>query len=174
VVGKYDGTVFTAELPYPGTTDYAYLAAGVHTVTVEPVATPGAAIATLERDFPRSRDTTLVAVGFAGAVQILALADDNRIPVEGTVRVRFVNASSDDAAYDVYVGDTKQISALPARTASPYVGLNAGTYTFTFRDPATGAIVLTVADAQLEDGRVATLYAMGVAGNLRSLLSPER
>jgi hypothetical protein len=174
IVGKYDGTLFTADVPYRGVTDYFHQAAGVHTVTVEATATPGAAIATLEYDFPPSHDVSLVAVGFAGAVQILALADDNRLAAPGNFRMRFVNASSDNAAYDVFAGDTKQISALPARTASPYVTLPATTYTFTFRDPASGAIVLTVTDVVLDDGRVSTLYATGVAGDLQAILSAER
>ena len=174
IVGKYDGTIFTAEVPYGGVTEYVFQAAGLHTVTLESTATPGAAIATLEHSFPAAHDHSLVAVGTPGAVQILALADDNRIPVSGTARTRFVNASSDNAAYDVYVGDQKLVTALPARTASTYVNLVAGTHTFTFRDPASGAIALTVADVVLDDGRVATVYVAGVAGTLQSILSPER
>ena len=95
-------------------------------MTLESTATPGAAIATLEHAFPAAHDSSLVAVGTPGAVQILALADDNRIPISGTARTRFVNASSDNAAYDVYVGDQKLFTALPPRTASTYVNLVRG------------------------------------------------
>ena len=143
-------------------------------MTVEAVATPGAALATLQFDFPPSHDTSLVAVGSAGAVQILALPDDNRVPPPGAMRIRFVNASSDNAAYDAYLGDTKLASALSARTASTYFTQPQGNYTVTFRDPATGTIVQTVSDLGLGDGRVTTIYLTGVAGNLNFQRSTER
>ncbi|MEO8486295.1 MAG: DUF4397 domain-containing protein [Betaproteobacteria bacterium] len=174
IIGKFDGTVFTAEIPYPGVTGYGFQAAGLHTVSFEAVATPGATIASLQYDFPRSLDTSLVAVGTAGAVQILAFPDDNRVPGPGTMRIRFVNASSDNGAYDAYLGDTKLVSALAARTASPYFTQLEGTYTVTFRDPGTGTTVLTVADLALGEGRVTTIYVTGVAGNLNSQQSTER
>jgi hypothetical protein len=101
-------------------------------------------------------------------------ADDNIVPLAGACRVRFVNASSDNAAYDVYVGDTKQVSALAARSASDYVTLVPATYTFTFRDPASGATVLTVADQQIGEGRVATFYVAGAVGRLSSIASTDR
>ena len=90
------------------------------------------------------------------------------------MRLRFVNASSDNAAYDAYLGDTKLVSALPARTASPYFTQPEGNYTVTFRDPGTGATVLTVSDLDLGEGRVTTLYLTGVVGNLNFQRSTER
>jgi hypothetical protein len=174
IIGKYDGTVFTAEVPYPGVTGYGFQAAGLHTVAVEAVATPGATIASLEHDFPPSRDTSLVAVGAAGAVQILAFPDDNRVPPPGGMRLRIINASSDNAAYDVFVGDTKQVTALAARAASAYLVLPAGTYAITFRDPGTGTTVATLADVDLSEGRVTTIYLTGVVGNLQTMRSTER
>jgi hypothetical protein len=174
IFGKYDGTVFTAEIPYPGVTGYGFQAAGLHSVTVEATSTPGATIATLQADFPPARDTSLVAVGGAGAVQILAFPDDNRLPPPGTMRIRFVNASSDDAAYDAYLGDNKLVSALPARTASAYFTQPQGGYTVTFRDPGTGATVVTAGNLDLGNGRVTTIYLTGVVGNLNFQRSTER
>lgn len=174
IIGKYDGTVFTAEVPYPGVTGYGFQAAGLHTVSVEATATPGATVASLQHEFPPSRDTSLVAVGTAGAVQILAFPDDNRVPPPGGMRLRIINASSDNAAYDVFVGDTKQVTALAARAASAYLVLPAGTYTITFRDPGTGTTVATLADVDLSEGRVTTIYLTGVVGNLQTMRSTER
>lgn len=174
IVGRFEGAVFTADVAYPGVTGYGFQSAGLHTVSVEAAATPGAALATLQYDFPPSHDTSLVAVGGAGAVQILALPDDNRLAPPGAMRLRFVNASSDNAAYDAYLGDTKLVSALPARTASPYFTQPEGNYTVTFRDPGTGATVLTVSDLDLGEGRVTTLYLTGVVGNLNFQRSTER
>ena len=174
ILGKYDGTVFTQELIYPAVSGYGFQAAGTHTVTVESTATPGTALASVEYAFAPAHDQSVVAVGPAGAVQLIVLADDNRVPPFGTVRTRFANMSSDNTAYDVYIGDVKQIAALPARTASQYVVMPDGVYTVTFRDPVSGAIAITIPDLELDDGRVTTLYAMGVAGNTNFLRSTER
>jgi len=174
IAGKYDGTVFTASLTYPAVSGYGFQAAGTHTVSVESTATPGAVLASIEYAFAAAHDHSVVAVGPSGAVQLIVLPDDNRIPALGTVRTRFANMSSDNTVYDVYIGDVKQIAALPARTASQYVVMPAGVYTVTFRDPASGAIAITIPDLELEEGRVTTLYATGVAGNTNFVRSTER
>jgi hypothetical protein len=174
IIGKYDGTIITAEIPYPGVTGYGYQASGVHTVTFEAVATPGATVASLQHDFPMSRDTSLVVVGAPGALQVLALPDDNRVAGPGAMRIRFVNAVSDSGTYDAFLGDTKLVSALPARTASAYFTQPGANYTITFRDPGTGATVATLSDVGLGEGRVTTIYLTGVAGSLQVLRSTER
>jgi hypothetical protein len=174
IIGKYDGTIITAEIPYPGVTGYGYQNSGVHTVSFEAVATPGATVASLTGDFPMSRDTSLVVVGAPGALQVLALPDDNRVTGPGEMRIRFVNAVSDSGSYDAFLGDTKLVSALPARTASAYFTQPAANYTITFRDPGTGATVATLADVGLGEGRVTTIYLTGVAGSLQVLRSTDR
>lgn len=172
--GFVDGTKFVDDIPYAVATAYLFQTTGAHTLTFEATSTAGAAIASLQQTLESTSDISVLVVGFPGAVQAIAFADDNIVPLAGESRVRFVNASSDNAAYDVYVGDTKQVSALAARTASDYVTLVPETYTFTFRDPATGATVLTLADQQIGEGRVATFYAAGAVGQLSSIASTDR
>ena len=99
---------------------------------------------------------------------------DGRTLSHGSCRTRFVNASSDTAAYDVYVGDTKAFSALAAGTASTYAIVNAGTASVTFRDPGSGAIALTVPDVAFGDSRVLSIYAVGTAGALGSIVNTDR
>ncbi|HQU50198.1 MAG TPA: DUF4397 domain-containing protein, partial [Casimicrobiaceae bacterium] len=141
---------------------------------VQATSTPGAVIATLQAEFASARESPLVVLGLPGAVRIVALADDNRLPVSGAARVRFVNGSSDTAAYDVYVGDTKLVSALAAGTAAPYLPIVAGTNTVTFRDPGTGAVALTIADQSFNDGAVLSIFAVGIAGALASVVDNDR
>mgnify|MGYP003407398830 FL=1 len=172
--GFFDGTQFVDDVPFAAATTYAFQTVGAHTLTFEATSTAGAAIASLQQTLESTSDISVLVVGFPGAVQAIAFADDNLVPLAGACRVRFVNASSDNAAYDVYVGDTKQVSALAARSASEYVTLVPATYTFTFRDPASGATVLTVADQAIGEGRVATFYAAGAVGQLSSIASTDR
>lgn len=171
---KAGDTVLADDLAYAASSGYTTLPAGVSTVVVEAVSTPGATIATLEADFPSARENTVIVTGLPGAVKMVAFADDNRPPLAGQARVRFVNASSDTAAYDAYVGDDKAASAIAPGTASPYAGISAGTATLTFRDPATGAVVLTVPDVELDDGEVASIFVIGIAGALVSLVNTDR
>jgi hypothetical protein len=172
--GFLDGAQFVDDVAYAVATDYQLQTSGAHTLTFEATSTAGAAIASLQQTLESASDISVLVVGFPGAVQAIAFADDNISPLAGQCRMRFVNASSDNAAYDVYVGDTKVVSALAARTASDYATLVPETYTFTFRDPASGATVLTVADQQIGEGRIATLYLAGAVGQLSSIVSTDR
>lgn len=171
---KVAGTTVAAGLAYGASSLYTFVTAGSNLISVEAASTPGAPIATLQADFGSARELSLVVLGLAGAVRIIALTDDNQVPISGSCRTRFVNASSDTAAYDVYVGDTKAFAALPAGTASTYAIVNAGTATVTFRDPGTGAIALTITDVSFGDSRVLSIYAVGTAGALGSIVNTDR
>lgn len=168
------GESVASALAYATSSTYEFITAGSSLVSVQATSTPGAVIATLQAEFASARESTLVVLGLPGAVRIVALADDNRLPVSGAARVRFVNGSSDTAAYDVYVGDTKLVSALAAGTAAPYLPIVAGTNTVTFRDPGTGAVALTIADQSFSDGAVLSIFAVGIAGALASVVDNDR
>lgn len=170
----YDGTKFVSDAAYPAASSYAFLPQGAHGLTVEAASVPGATIASVSRTFEPATDVSVLVVGLPGALQAIVLEDDNRSPVSGKTHVRFVNASSDAAAYDVYVGDARQVAGLAARTASGYFELDNGTYTVTFREPGSGAVVLTIAEADLGEGNVTTFYLTGVAGQLSSIRSTDR
>lgn len=168
------GNSIAAGLAYGTSSLYTFVTAGSNLISVEATSTPGAPIATLQADFASARDLSLVVLGLAGAVRVLALTDDNRVPQSGSARARFVNASSDTAAYDVYVGDTRAFAAVPAGTATTYAVANAGTATVTFRDPGTGAVALTIPDVSFDDGRVLSIYAVGTASALGSIVNVDR
>lgn len=167
-------TSVASALAYATSTTYEFITAGSSLVTAQATSTPGAAIATLQAEFGSARESTLVVLGLPGATRILAFLDDNRLPVAGAASVRFVNASSDTAAYDVFVGDTKLVSALVAGAASLYLPIVAGTNTVTFRDPGTGAVALTIADLAFGDGNVKSIFAVGTAGALASIVNSDR
>lgn len=169
-----DGTKFIEDLPNPGASGYVFSTAASHLVTIEADSTPGAAIVSLQATFVSAREGSVLVYGLPGAVKAVMFIDDNRVPASGFARVRFVNGSSDAAVYDVFANDSKLVSALAAGTASAYTNFSAGTYTITFRNPATGAIALTAADVEFGDTRVVSVCAAGVAGSLASFLSVDR
>jgi len=170
----FDGTSVADDVAYATAAPTNFVAAGAHALVFEASATPGAPVATLARTFPSAQDSSVLLVGFAGALQAIAFDDDNRVPIEGQARVRFVNGSSDDATYDVFIGDVRAVQALAPRTASVYLSLEGTTVTVTFRNPATGAIALTVADVALPSGTVNTIYAVGIAADLDSIVVASR
>ena len=172
--GFFDGTLFVDNVPYGAATGYAFETVGPHTLSFEATSTAGAAIATLQQTLESASDISVLVVGLPGAVQAIAFADNNRAPIAAQSRVRFVNGGSDNVAYDVYLGDTKLVTALGARTASVYFPISSGTYTITFRDPSSGATMLTIADQAIGEGRVVTFYLAGVAGQLSSIVSDDR
>lgn len=174
VVALFDGTAFTSALDYTVRSTYGFQAAGQHTITFEASSAPGTTIATIERVFESARDATIVVAGLPGATLAFAVPDDNSPPPPNLARIRYVNAVSDNAAYDVFVGDTKQVSALAARTASVYFDVEPATLVVTFRDPATGAVALTVPDVSLSNGSIQTIYACGTAGQMSSLAAVDR
>ncbi|MFI4924990.1 MAG: DUF4397 domain-containing protein [Vicinamibacteria bacterium] len=169
-----DGTKAIDTLPYPGASGYALSTTGSHAITIEPVITPGATVASLAANLPSARESTVLVYGLPGAVQALLLLDDNREPASGLARVRFVNGVSDGKAYDIFVNDTRIVTALPAAAASGYSNFSAGTYTVTWRDPATGAIALTLADQAIGEARVLSVCIAGTSGQLASFVSTDR
>jgi len=168
------GISVASALAYATSTTYAFISAGSSLVSAQATSTPGATIATLQAEFATARESTLVVLGLPGATRILAFLDENRVPVSGASLVRFVNASSDTAAYDVFVGDTKLVTALAAGTAAPYLPIVAGTNTVTFRDPGTGAVALTITDQAFGSGTVKSIFAVGVTGALAPVVNNDR
>jgi hypothetical protein len=169
-----DGTKVIDTLPYPGASGYALSTAGTHNVTIEAVVTPGATVVSLAASLPSARESTVLVYGSPGAVQAALLLDDNREPASGLARVRFVNGVSDGKAYDVFVNDTRIVTALPAGTASGYTNFSAGTYTVTWRDPATGQVVVTLADQAIGEARVLSMVVAGTTGQLAAFVSTDR
>lgn len=169
-----DGTKAIDGLQYPGASGYALSTTGTHVITVEPQVTPGATLVSLTANLPSARESTVLVYGQPGAVLAVLFVDDNHEPASGLARVRFMNAVSDGKAYDVFVNDTKIVPALPAGTVSGYTNFSAGNYQVTFRDPATGAIAVTLADQTFGEARVLTTVVAGVAGQLAAFVATDR
>jgi len=118
-------------------------------------------------------DTSVFIAGFAGAVRAIVLQDANFPAINANPRLRIVNASPDAPALDVLVNGTRQVSALAFPTASAYLSLSSGTYTLTFNNPSTGATVFTASGVALTSGQTSTLYLIGPAAQLSSLLTRD-
>ena len=166
--------IVMGNVEYPGYSVYAALAVGTQSFRFESENAAGTTIATLQHAPVSAMDSSILLVGFPGAVQAVAVADDNRITGPGETRVRVVNGVSDTASFDVYVGDTRLAQALAPRAASAYSTIVPVSATVTFRDPGSGTTLLTVDAVPLGEGRTTTVYAVGSAGALKSIVSLDR
>jgi hypothetical protein len=168
-----DGLPLISNLAYATGSYYTRVPAGTPTYTFEATATPGATLATLTTKRVAATDQSIFLTGFPGAQTAIALDDNNLPPVNGNVRLRFVNASPDAGPVDVLVNGTKQASSLASPTASAYVELAAGTDTLTFVSSVTGATLKTLSGIVLTSGQTSTVYLIGPAADLSGLVSQD-
>jgi hypothetical protein len=169
-----DGTVVNSNIAYAAALGYNIVPPGAHTISFEATTTPGAIVASVATTLAAATDTSVFITGFAGAVRAVVLQDANFPAQNGNPRLRIVNASPDAPALDVLVNGTRQVSALAFPTASPYLSsISSGTYTITFNNPATGATVFTASGVALTGGQTSTLYLIGPAAQLSSLLTRD-
>ena len=168
-----NGTAVVSDLAYATASTYKIIQAGAGTVTFEATTAPGAPIASLANTFLGATDQTVFVAGFAGATTAVALKDNNLPPGSGTAAVRFVNASPDSGPLDAYINDTLIAGAIATNTASAYSQIVSNSYTITFRNPATGAIVLTLAGVGIGAQQTYSIYALGPAGSLAGFATAD-
>lgn len=160
-----------SNIPYTGASAYQTTTAAMPTLTVEPTATPGAVLLSINPSLTPGTDSSIVLEGPAGALTAAILPDNNLPPAFGNTRVRFVNASVNVAALDVFVDFSKQISNLPQNSGAYSLEIVAdavaGTaYQFGFNVAGTAQTLLTLPAVTLLGGKTYTIYVIGPANAL--------
>jgi len=172
-----DGALALANVPFAGVSNYQTVPTGTRTITVESAASPGATLLSLMVDLPPATDTSIAVSGPAGALRSLVLQDDNLPSAANRARVRFVNASPDLAAMDVYVNFAKEFTNVASNTASPYAELVAdatGTvYEFDFNVAGTTTPALMLPGVTLLAGKTYTVYVVGPAASPQGVVSQD-
>lgn len=169
-----DGVLALANVPFAGVSSYQKVAAGQHNISVQSPATPGADLLTIVTDLPSASDTSIAVSGSAGALRGLVLSDNNLPAAVGHSRLRFINASPDLAAMDVYVNFVKQFSGVASNTASAYTELTAAptvgtTYEFDFNLAGTTNRVLQL-PVTITSGKTYSVYVVGPAAALQGVV----
>jgi hypothetical protein len=172
-----DGSLVLANVPFGGVSNYEKVATGTRTITVQSATTPGATLLTVTATLAPATDTSIAVSGPAGALRSLVLTDNNLPSAVNRARVRFVNASPDLAAMDVYVNFVKQFSAVASNTASPYAEIVAEstgtTYEFDFNIAGSVTPVLMLPGVTLTSGKTYTIYVVGSAAALQGVVSND-
>jgi hypothetical protein len=169
-----DGVLTLANVPFAGASSYQKTSAGPHNIAVQSTATPGADLITILTNLPSASDSSIVVSGAAGSLQGLVLSDNNLPAALGRARLRFINASPELAAMDVYVNFVKQFSGVVSNSSSAYTELAAddtvGTsYQFDFNLAGTTNRVLQL-PATIVAGKTYSVYVVGQAAALQGVL----
>ena len=161
-----DGNLVLSNVPFAGVSNYQITAAGPHNIAVQASATPGADLLTVATNLASASDTTIAVSGPAGALQALVLTDDNLPAGFGHARIRFVNASPDFPALDVYINFVRQFAGIASNSASPYTEIVAdftGTtiYEFDFNLAGTTNRVVALPGVVITSPKTYSVYAVG-------------
>jgi hypothetical protein len=168
-----NGTSRVSDLVFGTASLYKVVESGPGTVIFEASSAPGATIATLANPFIAATDQSIFVTGFGGATSAVALNDNNLPPASNNAAVRFVNTSPDSAPLDVFGNDVLLAKAVGTNAASAYVQLASGTYTFVFKDSATGVTVLTLSNLTLNALQTYSTYALGQASAISGLITAD-
>jgi len=112
---------------------------------------------------------TVAAANKLAAIQPLVFQDDLRLPEPGHSAVRFIHLSPDAPAVDIAVqGGPTLFSNVAFKSASSYLQVKAGNYTLQVKVAGSNTVVLS-ASATVEDRRIYTVYAEGLAAGTPAL-----
>ena len=169
-----DGNQVLSNVAYLSASDYLAVRAGARNLTVEPVGSDVAVIdldATLDAD----ADYTVFAVNTVGAIEPLAVRDDNTAPAAGQARVRVLHAAPSVGAVDVYFAPQGGAFGQPSLVNLPFKGLSelngsnyvsvpAGDYTVRVTPTGVPGTVAIQQDLTIPAGAVVTAVAVEGAG----------
>ncbi|WP_199137863.1 DUF4397 domain-containing protein [Pedobacter sp. ASV12] len=102
-------------------------------------------------------------------VKLLLLKDDLTTPATGKAKVRFVNLSSDSDPLDLaIVGKADPLATNKAfKEFSTFEAVDAAaSVTFNIKNKATGAVLATLTNINVESGKIYTIYARGLKASV--------
>ena len=161
-----DGNLVLANVPFGGVSSYQITSAGAHQIQVQAASTPGANLLTIPVNLGPASDTSVAVSGSAGALQGLVLSDNNLPAGISHARIRFVNASPDFPALDVYINFVAQFTNVATNSTSPYTEIQADlsggtTYEFDFNLAGTTNRVVSVPGVVVTANKTYTVYVVG-------------
>jgi hypothetical protein len=165
-------------LSYRSITNYVPLpSAGNYNFKVAAVVAPDANAIDVTVPLAANTDYSVAAIGLLGGSPNLApllLQDDNTVN-PSAARVRFVHASANAPAVDVFaVGLAQPLFAnVTFGNSGGYINVPGGTYDLEVRIAGGGATVLSLPGVAFSNGTVATAWAVGLVGSSTTPLGAE-
>jgi hypothetical protein len=167
-----------SNVPFTGTSSYLLTPAGTNNLEVRATSNPNSDATAASENFAGSTDSSVILVGNAPNVSLIALTDDNLPPSLGDAKLRFVNVSPNAGPIDVQVNfaAVPAASALATNTASTYVNFVQNPlpgYTITANITGTATTALTLNGVEVVAGGTYTIYIMGNAGALQGIITRD-
>jgi len=164
---RVDGAVAISDLGYGEPSGYADVTAGTRSVTVTPNGATSPIVISADLTLDKDVDYTVYAVNNLDNIEPIVTVD-NRTPVSGKAKVRFVHASPDAPAVDIRLntGDGPVVFGNEAfKDYTDYAEVDPGSYTFVVT-PAGGTAEVVVFDPiSVSAGAVYTVVAHGTLDN---------
>lgn len=151
-----------ANLQFRQASPYVSLPTGNYNFQVTPNGLSSPVAINADAFIDENIDITIAAVGFFSNIAPLILIDD-RETIAGVSKVRFVHASPDAPAVDIFAaGVTDPIfSNFSFTDSSTYLELGPGLYDLEVRLAGGGATVLTLSGLSLDGGTNYSVFAVG-------------
>ncbi|MBD3256984.1 DUF4397 domain-containing protein [candidate division GN15 bacterium] len=160
---RVDGSVAVPNLGFGSSSGYATINAGSRSITVVPTGASSPVVINETLTLAEGAEYTVFAIDELSSISALAVADD-RAPVSGQAKVRFVHASPDAPAVDIKLNDGNG-AAVFANTAfgeaKDYTTVAGGSYTFAVTAAGQTDEVVTFQPVTLQNGTVYTIVAKG-------------
>ncbi|GCE10966.1 DUF4397 domain-containing protein [Tengunoibacter tsumagoiensis] len=156
-----DGTALLPNFQFGTVTDYVPLAAGSHKIQVAPAGKgAGAAVITQDVTVQAGMLYTVAAVGNGSSDLGLQAFVDNNTVTNTMAKVRVYHLSPNAGPVNIAAGDKTVITGLTYKTASDYLTVPAGAYTFNVTATTVNATVPV--PATLSANMVYSVFAVGL------------
>jgi subtilisin-like proprotein convertase family protein len=166
-----DGQLEFASLTYTDTSAYLGLAPGTYPVEFFAAGTTTPVLAQTTADLAVGQDASVIATGQAGAMTAGAVQDDNAPRAGGRPYLRLVHVGHGLGAVDLEQRMGRQLlTNIAYQEDSDYVKLYPMGYAFNVRDNATGSILVTLENAQIENGTIYTIFVFETPSGTEAVL----
>ena len=110
-----------------------------------------------------SRYHSLYVVDNTDSLGFVVVVDDFTAPAEGKAKIRFANLSADSPSLKMELeGDTTTFTDRAFKTLTAFKNVTPAKYKITLKNNATGAVVATLADVQIDRANFYTVWAKGL------------
>ena len=156
-----DGNKLLSNFTFATVTGYVSVPAGSHSIQVAPAGKgAGAAVITQSVTVAAGVPYTVAAIGTAATGFSLQAFADNNLLSGNMVKVRVYHLSPNAGPVNVAAGGNTVITGLTYKSASDYLSIPAGSYTFNVT--ATQANATVPVAATLSNGTVNSVFAVGL------------
>ncbi len=158
-----DDNIAFSNLDYGAASVYADVEAGTRNIKVVPTGETAPIVIEADLDLQDGQEYTVYAVDQLSAINAIVSADD-RTPNNNKARVRLIHTAPDAPSVDIKLDSGSGpavFSDIPFKTASDYIEVDAGTYTFVVTPTGANDEVVVFDPIAVENGVSYTVVAHG-------------